>query len=210
MRILVLEDNTKHLGDAKAIAAALNGCHVDFATSQEEADALVKANTYDTAILDVFYPATAGGSAESFDNAVAFSKRLTDAGIHHVFNTSGNHHGMKYDDFCWKTPVAIHNDDKYHFLTYGMIIEAYPEDSDGDKDTKQWQAAFRYVILVHEMVKLEDKGNSLIESVLSEDKYKSQLLRGFPYGEYGKATERFETAARVSEPIAKIFSRYGV
>lgn len=183
MKILVIEDTEKHLNDARTYSGTLTGCTVDFATTLAEAMALLQKNSYDGAISDVFFPAETGASAKTFENAVAISTKLVEIGVHHVFNTSGNHHGWKYREFVWKTPKAIHNDDNYHFLTTGMVIEAYPEDSNADKDVKQWQAAFRYILLVQALLQLPDKGASIIEV--------AELGGGFPYGEYGELTERF-------------------
>lgn len=185
IRILVIEDTAKHVADAKTHAAQLVGCEVDYATSLEEALALLTANRYDGAISDVFFPERTGGSAETFENAVAISTKLVELGIHHVFNTSGNHHGSRYREFVWKTPRAFHNENKYHFLTTGMVIEAYPQDSNGEKDAKQWQAAFRYILLVHALLKLPDEG----VSILGDEKRSPG--GGFPYGDYGDLTGRF-------------------
>lgn len=183
MRILVIEDTEKHLNDARRHSEELAGCTVDFATTLSEALALLQNKNYDGVISDVFFPEDSGASADTFENAITISTKLAEMGVHHVFNTAGNHHGPKFDGFLWKTPKAVHNNDSYHFLTTGMIIEAYPEDSNTDKDTKQWRAAFRYILLVHELLKLEDKGESII---------KDAELRGFPYGEYGDLTEIFQ------------------
>lgn len=186
MRILVIEDNEKHLNDARTYSGTLTGCAVDFATTLAEALELLQKNSYDGVISDVFFPAEVGASAETFENAIAVSAKLVEMGVHHVFNTSGNHHGRKYQDFIWKTPRATYTDDpkgnEYDFRTTGMVIEAYPEDSNADKDTKQWQAAFRYILLVKALLQLPDKGESIV---------KDAELRGFPYGEYGRLTERF-------------------
>lgn len=182
MKILVIEDNAKHVDDAKKYMFGLVSVETDFATTLAEAMELLQKNNYDGVISDVFFPAETGASTETFENAIAVSTKLVEMGVHHVFNTSGNHHGRKYQGFIWKTPKAVHNDNYYHFLTTGMIIEAYPKDSNADKDTKQWQAAFRYILLVHALLQLPDKGESIVNAA---------ELRGFPYGEYGELTERF-------------------
>lgn len=198
LRILVIEDTEKHLNDARTYSGRLTGCTVDFATTLAEAMDLLQKNNYDGVISDVYFPAKTGASAETFENAVAISKKLVEMGVHHVFNTAGNHHGRKYQGFVWKTPRAIHNDNNSHFLTTGMVIEAYPKDSDAEKDTKQWQAAFRYILLVLALLELPDKGQSIIKS--GED------FRGFPYGEYGDLTERF---AKYSHPfVVETFRKF--
>ncbi|MEI6553112.1 MAG: hypothetical protein WCO09_00935 [bacterium] len=191
INILVIEDNAKHLADARSYAAQLAGVAVDFATNLADALVLIGKKKYDAAISDVFFPKTEGMPANSFKNAVAVNEVLKNLGIHHVFNTAGNHHGAKYGDFRWKTPVGYlapgkNEPDTYHFLASGMVIEAYPEDSSQEKDTKQWVAAFRYILLAHELFALPDQGASVIEAC---------ELQGFPYGEYGNLTEIFEKCA---------------
>lgn len=196
MKILVIEDNEKHLNDAREYSSKLVGCTVDFATTLTEAMGLLQRNSYDGVISDVFFPAEEGGSAETFENAITLSAKLVEMGIHHVFNTDGNHHGEKLRGFVWKTPKAIHNDEIDHFLTTGMLIEAYPEDLDGSKSVKQWQAAFRYILLVQAVLQLPDKGESISTG------------GSFPYGDYGKLTERYESCSLEDPFVREIFRRF--
>jgi len=203
MRILVIEDNEKHLKDAKNHCTTLVGCVVDFAKTLAEALALLQENNYDGVISDVFFPAEDGATVESFQNALAISAKLVEMGVHHVFNTSGNHHGRKYEGFVWATPKATYTDDpegnKYDFRTTGMIIEAYPSNPEADKDTKQWQAALRYILLALALLGLPDKGESIIED---------SKLYGFPYGEYGRLTKIFKDC---SHPfVVETFEKYNV
>lgn len=201
MKILVIEDNEKHLNDAREYSSKLVGCTVDFATTLAEAMGLLEKNSYDGVISDVFFPAEAGGSAETFENAITLSTRLVEMGVHHVFNTDGNHHGRKLMDFCWKTPKAIHNDNNYHFFTTGMLIEAYPKDPDGSKSAKQWQAAFRYILLVQTVLRLPDKGEAIWHSG-------SFPSGGFPYGDRGELTEMYERYALENPFVGEIFRRF--
>lgn len=199
MRILVIEDNMQHLVQAKACAQRLKGCTVDFAVALNDAMRCLRKNSYDGVISDVFFPAKIGDPADAWENAVTISATLVEMGIHHVFNTAGNHHGTMFNGFLWKTPKAVHNGDNYHFLTTGMVIEAYPEDEEMEKDTKQWQAAFRYILLVQALLQLPDKGASII----ARD---PDTFDGFPYGEYGGLTSRFD---RCEDPfVVEVFRRY--
>lgn len=203
MRILVIEDSEKHLADAMQYAGTLTGCSVDYVTTLSAALDMLQKTAYDGAICDVFFPTEIGGPVDSFVNAIELSKKLVEMGIHHVFNTSGNHHGRKYAGFTWVTPRATYSDnpeDKgkcYDFRATGMIIEAYPDNSNADKDTKQWQAAFRYILLVLALLQLTDKGVKVIEDA---------DLRGFPYGDYGRLTKDFE---QCSHPfVLKTFRQF--
>ncbi len=198
MHILVIEDTPKHLADARQYANTLAGCTVDFATTLAEATRSLDRNSYDGVISDVFFPDEAGASAETFENAIALGKLCADIyRVHLVFNTAGNHHGRKFDKFLWETPRAVHNDNNRHFLTTGMIIEAYPEDSNAEKNTKQWQAAFRYVLLVKMLLDLPDKGEGVIKDCAGDESGWAPSpfgarLNGFPYGDCGRLSEYFE------------------
>lgn len=210
LRFLVVEDNQKHLNDARAYSQKLADCTVDFATTLAEAMDLLAKNRYDGAICDVFFPAEAGASAETFENALALSTKLVELGIHHVFNTAGNHHGSKYDGFLHKTPKAVYFPGKKRwetpsFLMSGMVIESYPDDSDTDKDTKQWQAAFRYLMLVLALVALPDKGENVVKMLTQE--YPCDVFRsGFTYGDYGELTALFE---RITNSfVVEVFHRF--
>lgn len=228
MRILVIEDNEKHLNDARQYSQTLTGCEVDFATTLAEALALLEENSYDGVISDVFFPAETGASAETYENALTINAKLIEMDIHHVFNTSGNHHGAKYQGFLHQTPKFRGNDGVYDniysapwplgILGTGMVIEAYPDDSNGDKDTKQWQAAFRYILLVHALRAQPDGGCSVLSAPDPDEEPEpgphgmerpalgSTKLTGFPYGEYGQLTGRFEDC---SHPfVTEIFQSY--
>ncbi len=196
-RILVVEDRPKHLQDARDFAGKLAGVETDFAVNLAEALAYLSEKKYDGVISDVFFPKDVGGSADSFENAVALNIKLVELGIHHVFNTAGNHHGLEYHGFIWKTPKATHNNDNYHFLTLGMVIESYQKDL--DTDSKQWQAAFRYILMVLSFLELADKGTEVI---------KKNNIRGFPYGDYGGLTKSFNELAAKEPVVSEIFTRY--
>lgn len=198
MRILVIEDSEKHTKDGMEYSRQLIGCTVDFATTLYDAMLLLQKHSYEGVISDVFFPAEVGAPAVSFENALAINSKLVDMGIHHVFNTAGNHHGKKYQGFLHKTPrsafnggTQIYNND---FMATGMIIEAYPEGDPGsEKDTKQWEAAFRYVLLVKAFREHPDEVKNILEDNWHGDGSNNWLIfEAFPYGDYGKLTERFQ------------------
>jgi CheY-like chemotaxis protein len=185
MRILVIEDSEKHLADARKYVKKLVGCTVDFATTLAEALELLQKNKYDGVISDVFFPAKVGASAETFENAITISAKLLEMGIFHVFNTAGDHHGLEYQGFLWKTPKAILADDGGdlpNFLMTGMVIENYANDA----SKKQWQAAFRFVLLVCALLKFPDKGVKIATKCEDDIGY-------FPYGDYGQLTKSFKS-----------------
>jgi CheY-like chemotaxis protein len=203
VRILVVEDNQKHISDAVEYVSRLENCNVDFATTLAGALLLLQANKYDGIISDVFSPVVDGANADSFVNALTLNKSAIELKTHIVFNTSGNHHGVKYGGFIWKTPTAIHNAFRGGFLTSGMIIESYPEASNTDLDFKQWQAAFRYLLLVHEILVQGYEIPNSIELGNGESDY---VYSGFPYGDYGKQTSRYN---KTENPFAlSVFAKY--
>jgi hypothetical protein len=186
-KILVVEDTPKHLNDAQHIANQLVGVEVHFATNLQQTLELIDTLALDGVVSDVFIPNRDGEEATSWQNAVTISNRLNELRVHHVFNTDRNHHGKAILDFCNVTPVNIHKnedgDEIGGFLTSGMLIESHPEDSNSLAATKQWQAAFRYVLLVYELLQLPDKGRE----VVTEGNFCP-----FTYGDYGKLTQKFE------------------
>jgi len=201
IRLLVVEDTSKHMDDARRYAQQLVGVTVDFASTLAEAMELLQKNAYDGVICDVFFPAAAGASTETFENAITLSTKLVEMGVQHVFNTAGNHHGRKYEGFIWKTPRVIHTenpDDCYDFRTTGMIIESY--ESDADTDSKQWEAAFRYILLVKELLQLPDKGTQIINKECGD------AFCGFPYGDYGELTERLRNCSHSF--VVEVFKKY--
>lgn len=208
MKILVIEDNQKHLRDAINYSESLVGCDVDFATSLAEAFEFLRKNKYDCVISDVFFPAEQGASSETFANALAINRKLVEEGIHHVFNTAGNHHGKKFNGFLHKTPHGFNGFDRDHFCATGMVMEAYPEDCSAEKDSKQWKAAFRYVLIVQALIHLPDKGVSIVNDAASKEKRERGGIwwHGFSYGDYGESTGDFE---RCSIPfIVKTFQKF--
>ena len=66
--ILVIENNEKHLNDAKAEARVRKDMViVDFATTYEEVEKLVKSKSYDRIISDIFFPFNNKKHKESLD-----------------------------------------------------------------------------------------------------------------------------------------------
>jgi len=132
-KILLVEDNPKHLADAKALledrvrVGAING--VDYATNLDEAVELVGIKTYDAIISDIFFPAEAGGIEEELGTFMG--RYALDYNIPFVLITSTYHHGCKTQPACdW-----IRN--------RGMNLVDNPEaDKWGDSDYKKWDDAY--------------------------------------------------------------------
>jgi hypothetical protein len=193
LEILVIEDQESHLAQAKAIAAKYRDVKFTFVDTLEKAEHLLEDFAYDAAVSDVIFPSRLGRSPNA-NSGLSLGKRLYEKGIPFVFNTSGNHHGGAYAEFGMGLEAYFTDNNlrdniglliNERFST-GKIIESYPEDYDAEGDTKQWEAAFNYVILLAgaEAESLSEEVKSAVESFLS--------FSG--RGDYGKLTERMERA----------------
>ncbi len=206
MRILIVEDTPRHSKDAHVVADQLIGVGVDFATNLDQALALITSKVYNGVISDVFFPSEDGEEATSWGNAVTLSNALTNpelgfvtSPVQHIFITDLDHHVAEIRDFCWKTPVDIHQVDelKYHFLTSGQLIDYLQDNS----PKKSWTVAFRYILLVLELLQLEDKGLSII---------KEAELRGSPYGGSNLRDCLVDNSSTFPQLVLSVFEKYNV
>jgi hypothetical protein len=182
VRILVVEDNQKHLSDTVAYVSKLENCNVDFATTLAAALLLLEVNKYSGIISDVFFPDVDGANADSFENAIALHKKALELSTHVVFNTDGNHHGIKYRPFVFKLHNIGHISGDWKFTDSGLTIESYPKDENANLDFKQWEAAFRYILLVYE---------SKVQKAKLTNPEGEYLYSPFVSGDAGQLTERF-------------------
>ena len=166
MKLLILEDNEKHLNDVKNIVNTLKEIKADFVTNLIEALTLLNINRYDVVISDVFFPKKKEDNAESFENAIEIHKYLSQNKIYHIFCTSGHHHGNKYKNFNGKTEIVSSNSQS-PFGNVGIVLEVKQTgittegiDPNGESDTKPWTAAIAASCLTHEFYKLfsEEQG----------------------------------------------------
>jgi CheY-like chemotaxis protein len=177
LEILVTEDNAKHLADARLASEQYANINFTFARTLQEAESLVEQNKYDTVVTDVFFPAQEGDEPSS-DSGLSLAKKVDAQGTPFVYNTSGNHHGRAYSQFL---DLSRKIWDNYGFGS-GKMIEAYPEDSNAEKDSKQWNAAINYAILLGRSQELDESVRKKIGSFISFA----------PGGDYGKLTETMQ------------------
>lgn len=168
LEILIVEDNPKHLADAKAfmdakIAAGVP-VKVDYATNLKEALQCIDGKAYDGIICDIFFPS--GGTAEDEKQAkwkagyeilgkedirvwqlyiysdgplgVIVAEKVKDK-IPLVFCTDTHHHGKKTEPINQYTGGC------------GMIVDSEKcENWDGDLQSqiaeKNWQQAYECII----------------------------------------------------------------
>lgn len=179
LEILVTEDNVKHLTDARSVSGQYVDINFTFASTLQEAESLIEEKGYDAVVTDVFFPIQEGGEPTS-DAGLNLAKKVDAKNIPFVYNTSGNHHGEAYSKFLEESRKIWDNDG---FGT-GKMIEAYPEECEAEKDTKQWNAAIDYAILLARAKGLEEKVRDKIGS----------FLKFASYGDYGKLTSKIQRA----------------
>ncbi|MBI2624490.1 response regulator [Candidatus Parcubacteria bacterium] len=132
MRILVVEDDAKHLADAEKFFASQVGVKVVcYARNLEEAWQYLDREKVDGVISDVYFPASdLYRSTEAFGVAVLIA--CTERKIPCVLNTAGYHHGDKYE---WITRLV-------RTLKFPEIVDA-SRDRHAEAETKNWERALR-------------------------------------------------------------------
>jgi CheY-like chemotaxis protein len=141
MKILLVEDEYKHLGDAKK---ALAEAGVEVVTCMTSSDAIAMmlkwdgrnaTPTVDGIITDLFLPYAAKAPWNAPDQAcgLAVALRAEQVGIPFVICTAGYHHGAKYQ---W-----VH--DILGDRNWSPMIDSYPAGDayHGESDTKDWATA---------------------------------------------------------------------
>src|SRR3989344_3256379 len=184
--VLVTEDNEKHLADARSVSERYTNMDFSFARTLQEAESLVERNRYDAVITDVFFPVQEGGEPTA-GSGLSLARKVDEQGIPFVYNTSGNHHGRAYKQFL-EPARSVSEEisgiwDNDRFGT-GKIIEAYPEDANGEKDTKQWGAAINYVILLCRSKYLGDDSRKAVGELVKFSSY-----GGYDYGRLSRVFE---------------------
>ncbi len=175
LEILITEDSAKHLADARTVSEGYAFINFTFATTLEEAEILIERNRYDAVVTDVFFPIRKSEEPTS-DSGLNLAKKVDAKGIPFVYNTSGNHHGRAYSEFLKESGKIWAN----HGFGTGKMIEAYPENPNAEKDTKQWNAAIDYTVL---LVRSHRLGEGIARNIGS-------FLSFGPYGDYGELTEK--------------------
>ena len=92
LEILITEDNSKHLADAREVSKEYTNINFTFVSTLNAAESLVKKNKYNAVVTDVFFPIQEGEEPTS-DSGLSLAKTIDAKGIPFVYNTSGNHHG---------------------------------------------------------------------------------------------------------------------
>ena len=106
-KILVIEDDPKHLQDAKDFFSKIDGVEVTYQTSYEPFNDLTRHNTpelsdsfeyYDGVISDIYFPEMSG--KETYPIGVSVMVQCKVLNVPCVLCTSGYHHGEHYQWIC--------------------------------------------------------------------------------------------------------------
>ncbi len=139
MKILVIEDNPKHLADAKKFFEQIENVEVVFAEDHESAvgdlghELPSKLKEYDGVISDIYFPLVKGSNTYGQEEPIGVSIMLycKELGIPCVLNTAGNHHGSRYQWIC----------SLQRSLRLPEITDA-SGDHFKDAEVKNWEGAF--------------------------------------------------------------------
>ncbi len=138
VRLLLIEDNKKHLTDAQQLleervaSGAISS--VDYASTLDDAIQYLTTTRYDGIISDIFFPTAYGGNEE--ENGTKIGEYALQQGLPFVLVTSTYHHGRKTDPVCsWARTRADME-----------LIDTMPETGrDGEAESKNWIGG--YVVL---------------------------------------------------------------
>jgi len=179
LEILVVEDNPKHLEDAKA-EMEKNGQHVDmnvdYAGTLDEAMELVAGKAYDGIISDVFFPVHE--TAEEGPNGVKMADYALDNDIAIVLCTSTYHHGEKTE------PVNKYSRQKGVTLV-DVFIDMDNVDSEAEK--KNFEGAFASLMA---RIEFEKAGKNMAELV----KAAKEGIAKQEYEAYRELKDKLESA----------------
>lgn len=144
MKIVVIEDDPKHLKDAKEffqnkeIEVVFMTSFCGFRDYISRYMDLNKEVDFAGVISDIFFPYSDSGQTESIGVGVLMICQKL--GIPCVLNTAGNHHGSRYQ---WISTVV-------NMLKLYNILVDMPFTSDADRTieapTKNWQSAYNRLV----------------------------------------------------------------
>jgi hypothetical protein len=110
-KILVIEDNQKHLQDAKNFFSAIEGIRVTYQECYKPFTGMTRNNTphlgddfrmYAGVISDIYFPIYKGKTVQPIGVSVMFQCKMMN--IPCVLCTSGYHHG---DDYQWINDMLV-------------------------------------------------------------------------------------------------------
>jgi hypothetical protein len=145
MKILVIEDNEKHLNDAKAFFSGIVGLEVIYAEDYRKSKVSEKILEVDGVISDIFFPLAKGDNTWGQEEPIGVSimMRCREMKLPCILNTSGYHHGSRYQWIC----------DLQRDLKLPEIVDS-SGDYFKDAETKNWKYAYEALT---ELIKAKNK-----------------------------------------------------
>jgi len=139
-KILVIEDNQKHLADAKAFFADKSEYDVEYLVNGQQAIDCLKsggAKRYTYVITDLFMPLSEGFPLEQ-PIGLGIFMMCKEQGVRCIINTSGYHHGQKYQ---WVYSLPGVN-----------MVDSPTGDREAESDTKRWSDCIIALMVVRRSV----------------------------------------------------------
>ena len=129
MRILVIEDTSKHLNDAKLFFAEQAGVAVIYSSDLGGAERFLEKGKVDGVISDIYFPYRNNSIWDQPEPVGVYVMMLCQKRqIPCVLNTDGNHHGPRLQ---W-----------IHDMLGRLGLPAMVDTSSDKAETKHWQQAF--------------------------------------------------------------------
>ncbi len=143
-KILVIEDDEKHIADAKEFFKEIKDWEVTYATNYEEASKIMFEDPHrfergkgnlDGIISDIYFPLNSRPKFEEEKQPIGVRVKIEsgEMGVPCVLNTAGYHHGAKYE---WINGLA--------YFQRWKIIDVEPLDpgKEDESNYKNWKEAY--------------------------------------------------------------------
>jgi hypothetical protein len=143
-KILVIEDNKKHIADAKEFFKEVQDWDITYATNYEEASEIMfedrnkferRKGNLDGIISDIYFPLNSMQKFNHSEDPIGVRVKIESEklGIPCVLNTAGYHHGAKYE---WIASLA-------YFQKWKIIdVEPIDPSKEDEEDYKNWRDAY--------------------------------------------------------------------
>lgn len=135
MKILVIEDNQKHLEDAHRFLTSLKEVEVIYARTFRAAKPHLEPGVVDGVISDIYFPLDSPYSDYGQEEAIGVAVMILcrERKIPCVLNTSGYHHGKRYQ-WIFELLNALEH--------YVLIESGRWDQKHAEADSKNWELAF--------------------------------------------------------------------
>ena len=181
-RLLVIEDKPHHITDARnVLEERVAGGYIggaDYASTYDEAQALLGTNRYDAIMSDVFFPRSSGVLEEQLGTKIA--DHAIKNNLPFVLVTDTNHHGTKTQPVCdyvrARNMQLIDNQgvtmDKFVYskpfeeMSRSEMNDAVREETNRSARQKNWKSA--YMVLTYVMTRFANNSAKFYNDKLVE------------------------------------------